>query len=251
MKAIRLCLLVFLLLLLAACSSGSPAQEATPIPTIPPVPTPPNIPSHLVSFSTEDHIKLAGLLYGQGTTMVICSHMSESSLADWRDSGIPERLAALGYQVLVYDFRGYGGSDGDVDPASLGTDLDAAVRFAHQQGATKIVLMGASMGGTASLTVAVKTPVAAVVSLSGPQSFGVGVSDTELKAMTVPKLFLASEEDEPFVTAAHHMYEIAASPKAIFIYPGLAHGTLMIGGDNGDGPALRILKFITQYAPAT
>jgi dienelactone hydrolase len=113
------------------------------------------------------------------------------------------------------------------------------------------VLMGESMGGTASLNLATTQKVAAVISLSGPQSFGVSVTDADLKAMSVPKLFIASQDDEPFAGDAQHMYAVSADPKEISIYPGQSHGTAILGGSNGDGPALRILHFIQQYAPAS
>lgn len=254
MQRTRFLLLVLLVFVLAACGSGtpaSPAQVATPEPTIPPVPTTPDVPSKAVSFTTSDHVKLTGLLYGQGKTMVICSHMNGTSLAVWRDSGLPQRLAVLGYQVLAYNFRGFGDSDGEFDNTTLDVDLSAAVSFAHQQGATRIVLMGASMGGTASLNVATKEPVAALILLSSPQAFGVNVTDGDLKTMKVPMLFMASEGDDEFATEVKHMYDIATSPKEIYIYPGTGHGTEIFGGDNGDGPAQRILHFIQQYAPAT
>jgi len=254
MKILRLLFLVFPLLILAACGSDTaqqPAQVATPTPTLIPVPTTPNVPARSVSFTTEDHVKLVGLLYGQGKTTVICSHMKGTSLAIWRDSGIPQRLATLGYQVLIYDFRGNGGSGGEADTTVLDVDLNAAINFAHQQGATKYVLMGASMGGTASLNGAVKGEAAALISLSAPQALGVNVTDADLKTMQVPKLFIASEEDEPYVTDAKHMYDIAHQPKEIALYPGTAHGTEIFGGDNGDAPAQRILHFLKQYAPAS
>lgn len=254
MKFPRLLILVSSLLVFAGCGSGTPsplAQGATPTSTFAPVPTTPAVPARVVSFTTSDHVKLDGLLYGQGKTMVICSHMSETSLAIWKDSGIPQRLAVLGYQVLAYDFRGNGGSGGAPDPSFLDVDLSAAVSFAHQQGATKIVLMGASMGGTASLKVATTGQAAAVISLSGPQFYGVPVTDTDLQAMRIPKLFMDSQDDEPYVTDARHMYDVASAPKEIDIYPGSAHGTYIFGGDNGDGPAQRILHFLAQYAPAS
>jgi pimeloyl-ACP methyl ester carboxylesterase len=252
MKLTRLVFLMSLLLVFASCGLGStsqPAKVATPEPTVPPVPTPPNIPSREISFTTSDHVKLTGLLYGQGKTMVICSHQNQSSLADWRGSGIPERLAALGYQVLLYNFRGFGGSDGDIDTTMLDVDLTAAVNYAHQQGATKIVLMGASMGGTASLNVATTQKVEALISLSSPQAIGVNVTDADLKKMTVPKLFIASEDDEPYVSDIKHMHDISADPKEMYIYPGSNHGVAILGSDSGDAPALRILHFIQQYAP--
>jgi pimeloyl-ACP methyl ester carboxylesterase len=253
-KYIRLLPLSFLLLVLVACGSGAPAQSAatpkpTPTPGITPTPTIPNVPARPVRFLTSDHVQLSGLLYGHGKTMVICSHMLRTNKDIWGESGIPQRLAVLGYQVLAYDFRGNGDSAGLADASTLEVDLRAAVVFAHQQGTTKIVLLGASMGGTASLKVAAEEQVTAVISLSGPQEFGVSVSDDEVKAIKAPKLFMASENDDPFVTDARHMYAIAGPPKEIHIYPGSAHGTDLFGGDNGDDPAQRVLHFIIQYAP--
>lgn len=262
MKHTRSLLLISLLLVLAGCTSGvtsQPTVVATPVPTNTPTPTPsvaptpttPAVPARTVHFTTSDHVQLAGLLYGHGKTMVICSHMLRSTKNIWSDSGIPQRLAVLGYQVLAYDFRGNGDSAPPVDTSLLDVDLRAAVAFARQQGATKIVLMGASMGGTASLKVAAEEQVTAVISLSGPQDFTVSVSDAEVKGIKAAKLFMASENDDPYATDARHMYEIANAPKAIHIYPGAAHGTEIFGGDNGDDPAQRVLHFISQYAPVS
>src|SRR5581483_3831737 len=181
---------------------------------------------------------------------VICSHMLHTTRAIWSESGIPQRLALQRYAVLTYDFRGNGDSEGPPDIWSLDVDLRAAVAFAKQQGATKIVLMGASMGGTASLKVASEEQVSAVISLSGPQSFSVSVSDQEVQAMHIPRLFMASETDTPFVTDARHMYAIATQPKEISIYPGNNHGTDIFGGENGDAPAQRIFHFLARYDPA-
>src|SRR5579859_4236209 len=86
----RFCLLplVLLLLFLVACSSGAPAVPASvptprPTPGITPTPTFPNIPSHPVHFLTSDHVQLAGLLYGHGKTMVICSHELRTTKDIW------------------------------------------------------------------------------------------------------------------------------------------------------------------------
>ena len=60
-------------------------------------------------------------------------------------------LAAGGHRVLVYDSRGHGGSGG---ACTLGAgerlDVDAAVRRALD-GAERVVVVGASMGGIAVL----------------------------------------------------------------------------------------------------
>ena len=249
-------LLVFLLLFLVACSAGVPSQPTvvptprpTPSPGITPTPTIPAIPSHLVHFLTSDHVQLAGLLYGSGKTAVICSHELRTTKIIWSDSGIPQRLAARGYMVLAYDFRGNGDSAGQFDSTKLDVDLRAAIVFVHQQGATRIVLLGSSMGGTATLKVAASEPVAAVITLSAPQDFGVNVSDTDVKAIQAPKLFVNSRDDT-FSSDTIHMYTIASPPKEIHLYTGSAHGT-SIFEENDDDLTQLILNFITHYAPAS
>lgn len=256
MKGTRLLFLCVVLFLCVGCGSGAGAPSAatpplTQTPTVAPTPTIPPVPSHLVHFMTPDHVRLAGLLYGHSRTMVICSHMNRTSKEIWVESGIPQRLAVLGYAVLAYDFRGNGDSEGHADAWLLDVDLRAAVDFARQQGARNIVLLGASMGGTASLKVASQEPVTAVISLSGPQEFLISVSDAEIKAITVPKLFIASADDSSFASAEQHMDAVANPPKELHIYPGSAHGTDIFGDSNGDAPAQLVLHFLAQYAPAS
>src|SRR5258708_1662410 len=53
------------LLLLVGCSSG-PAQQATSSPALSPLPSVPVVTSTVVHFSTSDHIRLAGRIFGQG-----------------------------------------------------------------------------------------------------------------------------------------------------------------------------------------
>ncbi|HLJ36401.1 MAG TPA: alpha/beta hydrolase [Ktedonobacteraceae bacterium] len=256
MKSSGLLSLVFLLLFLVACSSGSlsqstsvPTPHPTPTPGITPTPTIPSVPSRLVHFSTADHIQLAGLLYGSGKTAVICSHELRTSKIIWGDSGIPQRLALRGYLVLAYDFRGNGDSAGQFDSSKLDVDLRAAIAFVRQQGATRIVLLGSSMGGTATLKVAASEPVSAVITLSAPQEFGINVSDTDVKAIHAPKLFVNSQDDT-FSSDTMHMYTIASPPKEIHLYSGSAHGTAIFDENDGD-LTQRILNFITHYAPAS
>lgn len=257
MKHSRLLFLLSLLLLFAACSSGTaspPAAVATsnpsPTPGITPTPTIPAVASRPVHFSTADHVQLGGPLYGNGKTAVICSHELHTTKAIWSASGIPQRLALRGYQVLAYDFRGDGDSAGQPDLGKMAIDLHAAIAFVRKLGATKIVLLGASMGGTATLEVAASEQVAAVITLSGPQNFANGVSDAEVKAISAPKLFVNSQNDD-YADETMHMYAIANAPKDIHMYPGSAHGTDIFDSENGNDLTQRILSFVAQYAPAS
>jgi uncharacterized protein len=247
----RVCLLLLsLTFLITACGSGRSLPGALSRPSPAPTATLSDASIRPVSFMTSDRVQLAGLVYGQGKTMIICTHMLDTTYDIWIDTGMPQYLATLGYAVLVFNFRGYGASQGSQDPSFLDVDLRAAVSFAQRQGATRIVLMGASMGGTAALKVAAEIQVTAVISLSGPQAYGVLITNEELKAMHIPKLFLASADDISFALYATHMDEVASAPKELKIYPGIAHGTALLDGGLDSDPAQLIVHFIEQYAPA-
>jgi uncharacterized protein len=245
MKRSHLWGLLLLLVLLAGCdasASQTTTVNTTPTPTIPPVP------SRMVHFQTSDHIQLAGLLYGQGKTAVICSHQLDTTKAIWDLTGMPQRLAARGYLVLAYDFRGYGNSAGERDPHQNANDLRAAIAFAHQQGAAKIVLLGSSMGGTASLQVASRETLAAVITLSAPQTFGGGVSNADVQAISAPKLFVNTEGDA-YASDTSYIYSIASEPKQLQLYPGAEHGVAMFETDYGASLIKLLLDFIARYAP--
>jgi len=250
MKRAGQCLPLLALVLLAACGSAAPAVTSPPTPAIQPTPTIPAIPGRPVHFSTADHIELAGVLYGQGKTAVVCSHELDTTKDIWTHSGMPQRLAQRGYLVLAYDFRGNGDSAGKEDLSMLAVDLQAAIAFVRQQGATTIVLLGSSMGGTASLVVAARSPVAAVITLSAPQNFiPLTLSDSDVQKVSAPKLFVNSQDDD-YVDETRHMYMIASPPKQLDLYPGAAHGTAIFDGDSGANLIQVLLDFIVQYAPA-
>lgn len=259
MKYARLLSLTLLLLFLAACSAQAQSSantavtaSPTPSPTATPVVTPtiPAVPSRMVHFFTSDHVQLAGLLYGQGKTAVICSHEFRASKVIWSLTGMAQRLAASGYLVLAYDFRGNGDSQGQGDLSKMVIDLDAAIAFARQQGANRIVLLGSSMGGTATLKAAASAPVAAVVTLSAPREIGVTVTDADLKAIKAPKLFVNSQDDT-YSDDTQQMYAAASPPKELHLYPGGAHGITIFYGDYSADLTQRILNFVAQYAPVS
>jgi esterase/lipase len=149
--------------------------------------------------------------------------------------------------VLTYDFRGYGDSQGERAVSMNALDLSAAVNFVRQQGATQVVLLGASMGGTASLKVAASVPVAAVVTLSAPADFGVTVTEQDLQGMGGAKLFINSQFDT-YSEDTSSMYAQAQPPKEIQMYKGTAHGTDIFDNYETD-LTWRILNFLEHYAP--
>jgi pimeloyl-ACP methyl ester carboxylesterase len=217
-----------------------PTAQLTVTPTIPPVLSKP------VHFTTQDHVRLAGLLYGQGgTTALVCSHMWPASKADWVAAA--PWFAAHGFLVLAYDFRGLGDSQGQADFFKLDQDLTAAITFVKTMGAKQIVLVGASGGGAITLKVAARVQVAAVITLSADY-FAAAPTRQDVRSIRAPKLFVSSQHDA-YITETMQLFEEATQPKELHLYPGTAHGTYLFSTVYGQDLIERIIAFAQKYAP--
>jgi len=204
-------LLLILLLLLLAAGCQTKVSKKLPVPKY-----------RQVQFKTDDGLVLVGKLYGKGKTGVILSHMYPADQESWRPLAL--FLSQRGYKVLTYNFRGYLPSQGERQIALLDKDLLTAIKFMRPQ-VEKLFLVGASMGGTASLKVLNKVKVNGVVTISAPPEFQ-GLAVGEKWAQTiVPKLFLATNNDGQAAFFARQFYRQAYEPKELEIYPGSAHGT--------------------------
>lgn len=101
---------------------------------------------------------------------VVVVHGFAAHAGEPRVVALAQALAGHGFDVLSYDSRGHGGSEGE---ATLGDrerlDVDAAVRTAAADGGP-VVLVGASMGAIGALRYAAGAPgsVAGVVTVSCP-----------------------------------------------------------------------------------
>lgn len=246
-------LLIPALVMFVACGSGPATRQATvtsmptSIPTSAPTPVPtlPNVPSVPVQFTTQDHIQLAGMLYGNnGMTAIICSHEHPGSKAQWNDSA--PWFAARGYMVLAYDFRGWGESQGEFDASKADRDVFAAIAFVRSRGAKKVILLGASMGADISLIAAAQTQVAGVITLSPEYLFG--LTNNQLKAISTPKLFINSVDDG-YADDTRQIFQNALPPKELYLYPGNAHGVAIFRTAYGQDLIARIIAFANKYAP--
>jgi fermentation-respiration switch protein FrsA (DUF1100 family) len=133
--------------------------------------------------------------------------------------------------------------------------LAAAIRFVRTRGARQIVLVGASLGGMASLMnagiQAGLQDLAGVVVISSPQQApNFAIRTEEITAITPPKLFVASKLDTtvPF-SATMALYDIASQPKTLHAYDGAAHGTDLLKTADHTDLVQRILDFVVQSMP--
>jgi pimeloyl-ACP methyl ester carboxylesterase len=204
-----------------------------------------------VSFTTEDGVTLSGRLFGAGSSGVILAHMYPTDQTSWYPSA--ERLAEDGYLVLTFDFRGYGDSEGSKQIALIDKDVTAAIGEITDAGATEVALVGASMGGTASLLAASQNqapiPITGVAALSAPVEF-MGLSAAEaVPKLSVPLLFIAAEEDVG-AGGARELQALASSKGGLKLLPGQDHGTDLLEGAHADETWASLLSFIRQVLPA-
>jgi pimeloyl-ACP methyl ester carboxylesterase len=203
----------------------------------------------LVRFRTADGARLLGVALGNGRVGVVLSHQLGSDFCEW----VPyaRQLSREGYRVLAFSFRGSGSSDaGKASPARLDRDVIAAAGELRRLGARRVVIVGASMGGTASLVAApvLRPAPKLVVSLSGPSYFGGLDASKAMPRFRGPALFAAAADDNGFPSEARTLYKASPSPaKRLLIVGGADHGSALVTYD----PQVRQLlqTELDKYAP--
>ena len=181
-----------------------------------------------VQMTTSDGVALYGLEVGTGTTGVVLAHQYFSDHCEFM--AFARELAQLGYRAVSIDFRCNGlSSCGSV--MRMDRDVAAAARRLRADGATRVELVGASMGGTAVLVAAarIRPVVDGVVSLSGPSYFRGLSAGLAVKRSRVPLRLLVSKGDRRFARDASFLMKVAvAKDKAILRLAGTAHGSTIL-----------------------
>ncbi|MBB5868240.1 esterase/lipase [Allocatelliglobosispora scoriae] len=148
-----------------------------------------------VRFGAEIGDDLRGVELGSGTTGVVLVHEETGDVCEWLPFGV--ELMAKGYRVLAFDSVGNSTGVSTGSNKDLVRQVSSAAAFLRSEGAKRIVLIGASVGGTAVLAAGpVLTPApAAVVAISPPGTFEGMDALAGAAKLTVPTLIIAAERD--------------------------------------------------------
>ena len=202
-------------------------------------------PGNEVLFSTEDGVLLSGRIIGSGEKSILMSHMDGGSQEDWWE--FAQLLSTYGYSSLTFDFRGYGKSSGNIDKSKLGIDLQAAVDYTRNTGITKILLLGASMGGTASISIASDNDISGLITLSSPAQIAGGLDVTsDIYSIEEPKLFIAAEDDKFHARSIDLFAQSSINVYEAYKLPGNKHGTNLFDDENSDKLNGLILDFLRR-----
>ena len=153
-----------------------------------------------------------------------------------------ELLAGVGFDVLLFDYRGYGRSTGKPDEEGTYRDARAALRALQQEvGDAPVIYLGESLGGAVALQLALESPPAGLVLQSTftsvrdmarehysllptalvPDAYA---SKERIARLSAPLLVVHGERDE--VVPVEHgraLFEAAPEPKELELIPDVGH----------------------------
>jgi len=207
-------------------------------------------------FAAADGVKLHGWWCrpqeapGAALPVVLFFHGNAGNLSDRADLVL--RLARLGADVVIVDYRGYGRSEGRPSERGLYRDADAAWRFLTEDrgvAPSRIVVLGRSLGGAVAVDLASRVEPAGLIVESSfssmrdmaaryfpwvPRALLRTRMDSAAKILSVraPKLHIHSPDDEVVPYAlGRRLFEAAPEPKRFVEVAGAGHNeTYLVGG---------------------
>jgi len=214
--------------------------------------------AEIVWFKSADGTRLNGWFFksrsNPATATIIFFHGNGGNVTSVGWMG--QRFAKHGFNILLFDYRGYGASEGvAAGEANLYADGDAAVAFVINEKGIRpeqIVLYGQSLGTAVVADVASRGKFGAVVIESGfSSSSSVAASALpwlprwlhfigrnrfesarKLTAVKSPILIAHGDPDRTIpTTEAHLLFASANEPKKLLIVPGAGHVVFGAAGE--------------------
>ncbi len=200
-------------------------------------------------------VQSSGAVPHRAETTIFYCHGNRDHLFHYWDR--VEILYELGYQVLIFDYRGYGRSE-DVEATEAGIYADAEAAYDHllslpQVNPDRVVFYGYSLGGApcvelasryddqpaALVTEAIFRSVEDLLQDSAGASLHASMGTdlrfdnfAKIRDVGAPILLLHGREDT-FIRREYavELFNRAAEPKALYLQPGAGHST--VPGDPG------------------
>jgi len=187
-----------------------------------------------VFFKTKDNVTLNGWFIPHKDakiTMIFC-HGNAGNISHRLEKIVI--FYHLGVNTFIFDYRGYGNSQGNSSERGIYLDAQAAYDYLMTRediDKDKIISFGSSLGGTPAVDLATKRKLAALIvdsSFTNAKEMGKTVypfipafvytikfdNINKVKTITIPKLFIHSINDEivPF-RLGEKLFNAAAEPK--------------------------------------
>lgn len=206
-----------------------------------------------VEFRASDGVALHGwFVPGSGDATLVWFHGNGGNISH-RVGNIAEINRRLGVNVFIFDYRGYGRSEGSPSESGTYMDADAAAAYVRSRDDVdpeKVIYFGRSLGCAVASEVALARPPRALICESGftsvkamaksAYSFLPGIQflvttryDTLSKIVRVstPVMVLHGDRDDivPF-SMGEELFEAANAPKRFYAIRGAGHNDTYLAG---------------------
>jgi len=226
---------------------------------------------HLVDcwIATEDGLKLHGWYASNDSAIatLVMAHGNAGNLSHRVE--VIYSLQKAGFNVLIFDYRGYGRSEGTPDEEGIYKDGRGAfdyVRGLPHVDPRRIVLWGTSLGGAVAVDVAAQRPAAALIlestftsarDLAGihypflPTAYFLRTklnSIDKISKIRVPLLVIHGTRDEIVpIRLGRKLFAAANEPKEFYEITSADHNDTFIAG--GTEYFERVRKFVRNALP--
>lgn len=234
-------------------------------------PTDLGLPHEDAFLVADDGVRLHAWLLpleGARRTVLLCN--GNAGNMSYRLDRAREMQRRLGVSVLLFDYRGYGRSEGSPDEQGTYRDARAAYRYlveTKRVPAKDLMLLGESLGAAIAVQVALERPAGALVLESaftsipdmarsaypflppvGPLIRTRYETLAKVPKLALPLLVLHGERDEIVpIAQGRRVFEAAGGPKRFFAIPGAGHNdTYVTGGE----AYWRVLREFLEAWPA-
>ena len=207
-----------------------------------------------VRFQASDGVALHGwFVAGGGDATLVWFHGNGGNIGH-RVGNIRELVERLQISIFIFDYRGYGRSEGSTYEEGTYLDAESAITYVRSRGDVdpeKTIYFGRSLGCAVAAEMAIKYPPRALICESGFTSvramtksvypFLPGLQllvttkyDTlsKISRVDVPVMVLHGDRDEivPF-SMSRELFDAAKGPKRFYTIEGAGHNdTYYVGG---------------------
>lgn len=218
-------------------------------------------------FTTEEGLRLHGWFVPSEDSLgtILLFHGNAGNLSHRGE--ILRRFRSAGFHVFIFDYRGYGRSEGSPDESGVYADGRAAAAYVKNLpgvDSNRVVFCGVSLGGAVAVDVAThSTPAAMILESTFSSARDVAAhaypflpaqyflrtkfdSESKIGSIHVPLLFFHGTDDSIIpIDLGRKLFDAANEPKFFEEVPGAGHNNLIIIG--GNTYQARINAFLLQF----
>jgi pimeloyl-ACP methyl ester carboxylesterase len=203
-----------------------------------------------ISFATDDGGHICADLYGHASRSVVLAHGGQFKKESWHDQALS--LVSAGFEVLAFDFRGFGCSTGpgqqDFDTAPFDKDVLAAVRYLKAHGAKTVSVVGGSFGGAAAGDASIKSASGEPGKIDRIVFLG-AAPNLPADGLKSRALFIVARDDTsgsgPRLPGIQAQYEKAPQPKQLIVLDGSAHAQFLFQTDQSARVMREMVRFLS------